>query len=50
MLYVATETASDTKLSSASSAFIVNKRVIVMGESTEKGGAYTSEQKIMCTI
>ena len=51
MLYVAAETASEMKLSPASSAFIVvNKRMIVMGEIAEKGGACASEKKIMCTI
>lgn len=51
MLYVAAETASEMKVSRASSAFIViNKRVIVMAETTEKGGACASEQKIRCTI
>lgn len=49
MLYVAAETASEMKVSPASSAFIViNKTVIMMGETTEKGGACASEQKIIC--
>lgn len=51
MLYVAAETASEMKLSLASSAFIVvNKKVIVMGETTQKAGACASEQKIICTV
>lgn len=46
MLYVAAETASEIQLSPAFSSFIVaNKRVFVMRETTDTGGACASEQK-----
>lgn len=39
MFYVAAKAASELHLSSISFAFAVNKRMNVIGETTEKGGA-----------